>query len=246
MAAPTKLAVATSTKTGIPNSLRTGTVISVSLAGVLVSIGGGEVLCGLVGGAGAGVAPGAIVSVFKQGSSWLVQGVISGPGQSVDTPAAPLRSTNAVILPPVVSTNSSAVLTTSGGANLATAITTATGTIFANLSMTSLWPKGHLLQIVANNFTSFATIANFSALMTVHADNNPASVSYGQFINFMPVAGNGNVFHLSAWVLGDGLVHTVGLCCAALTGGGSFTLQRPTGSFWGIFDWGDASGVTAV
>jgi len=36
------------------------------------------------------------------------------------------------------------------------------------------------------------------------------------------------------------------LCCAALTGGGSFTLQRPTGSFWGIFDWGDASGVTAV
>lgn len=241
-----KLAVATGDRAGIPNSLRTGTVVSVSSKGVTVDVAGGSILCSMVGGAGAGVAPGATVSVFKQGDSWQVQGVVVGPGQGRGVPVnPPLPSTNAVVLPPIVATVPGSILTTSGGANLIAGLASGSGTVTLNFNIENLWPKGHLLRIVMSNFQCFSpATANFSTLVTVRENGLPAGTIYATYEPFNPVAGNGTNFDVTGWVLGDGAVHTIGAVAAALTGSGSITIVRPTNSFFGILDYGDASGVT--
>lgn len=70
--ASSKLAHAVAKVAGIPNGLRTGTVVSVSAAGVSVDVGGGVFAAGVV----TSYAPlvGDVVSVFRQDSSWLVLG----------------------------------------------------------------------------------------------------------------------------------------------------------------------------
>lgn len=237
------LAQATSRRAGTPNALRVGTVVSVSADGVTVDVGGGEVLCGLVGGAGAGVAPGATVSVFKQGDSWQVQGTTAGGGAQSGA-----GLTNSTILPPVPGSGQPGAVVATSSLNLVTGLTTGAGSLYLNRTVTVVLPAGHLCEITCRNVQILATAAAYSTFLTIRDGNNPAGNVRASAVPYAPVAGNSTSADLSGWFIGDGGQYTFGLCAASLTASGSVSVSQSVSLplFMGVIDWGDASGVTRV
>lgn len=244
MAGSVRLAQSTSRRAGAPNSLRVGTVVEVSTAGVVVDVGGGEILCGMVGGAGAGVAPGAVVSVFKQADSWQVQGVVVGPGQSTaGTPTIPQPATNTVIIPPALAAESGSQVAVAD--TVLGAITSASGNTFVNVSVRVLLPAGHLCEVRVAGYQCSATANNFTTVFTMRENASPAGDFYSSYEQVNPNGGNGSHFSFSGYVVGDGAVHLIGLCAQALAAG-TVTISRSRRSFIGVIDWGDASGVLQI
>ncbi len=220
--APLALASATSQRAGEPNAMRTGIVVSVGAAGVKVNIGGGVVTAGLVGGAGAGVAPGAVVTVFKQGSSWQVQGVALGPGQSAaGTPTQPVAATNTTILPPAVAGKAGAYR----GATQTTLLSALSGgPTSTGLLITNLWPQGHLLRATVRNLQVFSTAAaNYITVETLREGGSGGTVWAASEI-VAPVAGAGQTGHIEGWLIGDGKVHTLELFAQTFTDASGVTL----------------------
>jgi hypothetical protein len=240
MAGALKLAQATSQRAGTPNALRVGIVVAVSTAGVQVNIGGGVITAGLNGGAGAGVAPGAVVSVFKQGSSWQVQGIVSGPGQGAGT-TQPLPSTNQVILPPASKQWAGAQISATNG-NQVTGLTTASGTVGFGWVISNVWPKGHLIETKFGQISILGTVANFQTVLTLRENNSPTGSVWANTVWNNAVAGNGSLASANAYAIGDGAVHTLGLFVSAASSG-TGTIARTVGTYLMCVDWGDASGV---
>lgn len=219
------LAQATSARAGQPNAMRTGTVVSVGTGGVVVSVGGGNVTAGLVGGAGAGVAPGATVSIFKQGSSWLVGGVIAGPATA---------TTNAFVLAAQLQRTT-----------VAYAAGVPTGSEFyANRFLSAVLPLGHLIE-VSFMVNVAVTIANASAGYRIREGTGITGTAYGSGHTFGPTSGFSYEGEIKCHVIGDGTRHIFGLTVQNFTGG-LLTLSSLATSQMAnmILDLGDATGVT--
>lgn len=244
MRSATRLAAATSRRAGTPNSLRTGTVVAVAPAGITVTVGGGTVTAGMMGGAGAGVAPGAVVALFNQGDSWLITGVINGAGQGADTPVQPQPATNSVILPPVNATDAGSVVALAD-TMLASGLNSTSGTVFINTSIRVKLPLGHLCEVRVHSYQASTSSATTLTVFTVReGPPYPTGGVYASYEQTNPFAGLGSHFSFSGYVIGDGAEHQLGLCAAVLTPAGSnLTVNRTQRSFIGVIDWGDASGV---
>lgn len=242
MAAPLKLAAATAQRAGTPNAMRTGIVVGVSAAGVEVNVGGGVITAGLIGGAGAGVAPGAVVSVFKQGSSWQVQGVVMGPGQSpTGTPTQPLPATNALILPPVDATIPGSL----HGAGIVTSLLSSAppGTYALAPVIKVLLPKGHLCHVRCDGVQTSVNTPPALAVLTVR----DGSTIYAEFEMVNSFASLGQRCNVQGYCIGDGLVHTLQLYANPLISGTTTSVvKQPVTFFMGVVDLGDASGVSAL
>lgn len=231
------LASATSKRAGTPNSLRVGTVVSVDATGVQVNVGGGVIYAGLVGGAGAGVAPGATVTVFKQGSSWQVQGAALGGGQAL---------TNSVILPRSLGAAVPGSMVAAVDTAIVTGLNSTFGTFLTSANISVVLPKGHLCQILLSGCSSVATASSFLTVMTIRDNNSASGTVRAAYEQFNPSAGNGSHFDVTGWIVGDGATHSLALCALCLTVGSNLNITRAAGSFFGVIDWGDASGVSIV
>lgn len=228
-----RLAQATSARAGRPNALRVGTVVSVDETGATVSVGGGEVLAGVPASASAGVGPGAIVSVFKQGDSWQVQGALGGGGNGV---------TNAVLLAAQVSNQ---------GATLASGITTGSGEVFSNVLISTgpdrVLPLGHLIEIrFGVNFSINAANGQVGARIRVGSGVSGTQVGSGH--GFGPTSGFTYELYASGWIIGTGLPASYGLTVQNFTAASSLTVTSSAiaPGLCGIIDWGDGTGVSFI
>lgn len=228
---PLALARQVTRTAGIPNGMRTGTVVSVDATGVTVNIAGGEVLCGLQGNS-VGIAPGAVVNVFRQDSSWIVQGVANGGGNGI---------TNSTLLGGAQLLNS--------GATYISAVVTGAGEVFSNLLIPNSgipFPLGHIIQVrFLVNFV--ISVANGSVGARIRYGNGTGGTQIGSGHGFGPTAGFTYELSAEGWIVGDGLAHSVGLTVQNLTGGNlSISSAAIAPGIAGVFDWGDGTGVDAV
>lgn len=217
------------TKTaGIPNGMRTGIVVKVDATGVTVNIAGGEVLCGLQGNS-VGIAPGAVVNVFRQDSSWVVQGVANGGGNGV---------TNSTLLTGAQITNQG----TTYLAGLGTGAETFSNVLIPNTGLPM--PLGHVLQVRFLVNFSFS-VANGQVGARIRYGNGTGGLQIGSGHGWGPTAGFTYELSAEGWFIGDGLAHSIGLTVQNFTGGTlSISSSAIAPGVAGVFDWGDATGVT--
>jgi len=228
MRGPRRVAGATARLVGAPSAMRTGVVQSVGTDGVVVRVAGGNVLCGVLG-SDQGVAPGATVAVFQQDSSWMVQGVINGPGSG---------QTSSLLLP-------GGQLLNSGG-TLAGGITTGSGESNSNVFVTTgdaVVPQGHLIQVrMMVNWSMSA--ANGQVGARIREGSGILGTQVGSGHGFGPTSGFTYELWAEGWFIGDGQPGAWTLTVQNFTGGTLTVSSSPIApGVCGAFDWGDASGV---
>lgn len=221
----TKLAQATSARAGQPNAMRTGIVVAVTATGVQVSVGGGTINAGIIGGATAGVAVGAVVGVFKQGASWLVQGALAGPGGG---------AVNGQIL--------AGVLRRTNGTNVS-GLGVGSESL-SNRSVTCTIPAGQLARISFGVNVTYS-VANGALGMRIR-DGGLSGTQFGSGHGGpAPTAGFTYEAYAEGWLLGDGLPHTWVLTVQNFSASGTLSISQAQAApmLDHVALWGPPTGV---